>query len=95
MPETFNPMYSGKLLELCNFCVRLPYHSPYHLRPTKNNFRISNLSPLPPLYNHMEKTDFLYFEVEAPNGINLMMFRDILLRHFLQKSEKNIRCIFE
>ena len=23
-----------------------------------------------------EKADFLYFEVEAPNGINLIMFRD-------------------
>ena len=29
-----------------------------------------------PLYNHMEKANFLYFEVEAPNGINLIMFRD-------------------
>ena len=24
----------------------------------------------------MEKADFLYFEVEAPNGIDLIMFRD-------------------
>ena len=29
-----------------------------------------------PSYNYMEKADFLYFEVEAPNGINLIMFRD-------------------
>ena len=29
---------------------------------------------LTPLYNHMEKANFLYFEVEAPNGINLIMF---------------------
>ena len=29
-----------------------------------------------PSYNHMEKADFLYFEIEAPNGINLIMFRD-------------------
>ena len=28
-----------------------------------------------PLYT-MEKGDFLYSEVEAPNGINLTMFRD-------------------
>ena len=28
-----------------------------------------------PLYNHMEKADFLYFEVEDPKGINLIMFR--------------------
>ena len=25
----------------------------------------------------MEKADFLYFEVEDSNGINLIMFRDI------------------
>ena len=29
-----------------------------------------------PSYNHMEKADFSYFEVEAPNGIILIMFRD-------------------
>ena len=29
-----------------------------------------------PSYNNMEKADFLYFEVEATNGINLIMFRD-------------------
>ena len=27
----------------------------------------------------MEKTDFLYFDVEAPNGIDLIMFRDSFL----------------
>ena len=32
--------------------------------------------PSTPSYDHMEKADFLYFEVEAPNGINLIMFRD-------------------
>ena len=26
-----------------------------------------------PLYNHKEKADFLYFEVEAPKGINFIM----------------------
>ena len=31
---------------------------------------------LSPSYNHIEKADFLYFEVEAPNWINLIMFRD-------------------
>ena len=35
----------------------------------------------------MEKADFLYFEVEAPNGINLIMFRDSSVT-FLQKPEK-------
>ena len=28
------------------------------------------------LYNHMEKADFLYFELEAPNEISLIMFWD-------------------
>ena len=27
-------------------------------------------------FNHMEKTDFLYFEVEDSNGINLIMLRE-------------------
>ena len=27
-------------------------------------------------YNHMENANFLYFEVEAPKGINLIMFRE-------------------
>ena len=31
---------------------------------------------LTPSCNHMEKTDILYFEVEALDGINLIMFRD-------------------
>ena len=35
----------------------------------------------------MEKADFLYFEVEVPNGINLSS--GIEAWHFLQKSEKN------
>ena len=30
----------------------------------------------PPLNNHMEKVDFLYFEVEVHNGINLIIFQD-------------------
>ena len=42
-----------------------------------------------PSDNHMEKADFLYFDVEAPNGINLIMFRDSIAWHFLQRSEKN------
>ena len=29
-----------------------------------------------PSFYHMGKADFLYFEVEAPNGINLIMFRN-------------------
>ena len=29
-----------------------------------------------PLYNHMEKADFLNYEFEAPNGISLIMFQD-------------------
>ena len=36
----------------------------------------------------MGKADFLYFEVEAPKGINLIMFWNEAW-HFLQKSEKN------
>ena len=30
----------------------------------------------PPLYNHMGKADFLYFEVEAPKVINLNIVRN-------------------
>ena len=37
----------------------------------KNHLRCGS-----PLYNHMEKADFLYFEVEDPNEINLITFRD-------------------
>ena len=33
------------------------------------------MSPIPS-YNHMEKTDFLYVEVEDPSDINLIMFID-------------------
>ena len=29
-----------------------------------------------PSYNHIQKADFLYFEVEAPYGINIIVFRD-------------------
>ena len=36
----------------------------------------------------MEKADFLYFELEAPNGINLIMFRDSNVTFFCKKSEK-------
>ena len=38
----------------------------------------------------MEKADFLYFEVEAPNGINLIMFWDISVI-FSAKIRKNKR----
>ena len=39
-------------------------------------------------YNHMEKADFLYFEVEASNGIILIMFRDSSVT-FSAKIRKN------
>ena len=42
----------------------------------------------------MEKADFLYFEVEAPNGINLIMFLDNSLT-FSAKIRKKLRCLFE
>ena len=35
----------------------------------------SRLTHLPPSYYHKEKADFSYFEVEAPNGINLICSR--------------------
>ena len=40
-----------------------------------------------PLYNHMEKVDFLYFEFEDSKGDHLIVFRDSSVT-FLQKSEK-------
>ena len=47
-----------------------------------------------PSYNHMEKADFLYFEVEAPNGINLITFRHSSVT-FSAKIRKKIRCVFK
>ena len=41
----------------------------------------------------MEKADFLYFEVEAPNGINLIMFRDSNVT-FSAKNQKKIKVRF-
>ena len=41
-----------------------------------------------PSYYHMGKASFLYFEVETPKGINLIMFRNSNLT-FSAKSEKN------
>ena len=36
----------------------------------------SNTQVFTIFYNYMEKADFLYFEVEAPKGIILIMFTD-------------------
>ena len=41
----------------------------------------------------MEKADFLYFEVEGPNGINLIMFGDSSLTFFC-KNQKKIKVHF-
>ena len=46
-----------------------------------------------PLYIHMEKAEFLYFEVEAPNGINLILFRNSSLT-FSAKIRKKIKVPF-
>ena len=40
-----------------------------------------------PSYYHMGKVDFLYFEVEAPKGIHLIMFRNSSLK-FSAKNQK-------
>ena len=42
----------------------------------------------------MEKADFLYFEVEALNGINVIMFRDTSVT-FSAKIRKTLRCVFD
>ena len=42
----------------------------------------------------MEKADFLYFEVEAPNMINLIMFWDRSVT-FSAKIRKKLRRVFE
>ena len=42
---------------------------------------------------HMEKADFLYFEVEAPNEIHLIMFRDSSLT-FPAKNQKKLKVHF-
>ena len=47
----------------CSFAVRI----------NEGKLLIAFISPL---YNHMEKPDFLYFEFEAPNRISLIVFRD-------------------
>ena len=52
----------------------------------------NNMSPTPS-YNHMEKADFLYFKVEAPSGINLVMFRDSSMT-FSAKIRKKIKVAF-
>ena len=44
-------------------------------------------------YNHMERADFLYFEAEAPNGINLVMFQDISMT-FPAENRKNNGAFF-
>ena len=44
-------------------------------------------------HNYMEKVDFLCFEVEAPNGINLIMFRDSSMT-FSAKNQKKIKVLF-
>ena len=41
-----------------------------------------------PLYYYMEKADFLYFEVEASSGTNLIMFRDSDVTFKTQKKIK-------
>ena len=51
-----------------------------------------------PSNNHMEKAVFSYLEVESPNGINLIMFRDssvTFAKISKKKKKKKIRCIFE
>ena len=43
----------------------------------RHNFACENYIFLTPSYNHMEKADSLYLEVEPPpHGINLIIFRD-------------------
>ena len=49
-----------------------------------------------PLYNHMGKADYLYFEVEPPppgNQLNYVQgeWRDI----FCKNQKKKLRCVFE
>ena len=46
-----------------------------------------------PSYNHIGKAYFLYFEVEAPKGINLVMFRDSNVT-FSAKIRKKIKVRF-
>ena len=41
----------------------------------------------------LDKADFLYFEVKAPNGINLIMLRDSSVT-FSAKNQKNIKVRF-
>ena len=43
---------------------------------TQFSVRSQVFNDITPVYNHMEKVNFLYF-VETPNGISLIMFRDI------------------
>ena len=47
-----------------------------------------------PRKNHIEKADFLYFEVKAPNEANLMTFRESSVT-FSAKIKKKLRCVFE
>ena len=42
----------------------------------------------------MEKADFLYFEFEDPNGINLIMFWDCNVK-FSVKITQKLRFVFE
>ena len=49
----------------------------------------------PPLYNHMEKTDFLYYEFEVPNGtsqLNSVLANSVKFSAKIRK--KKIRCAF-
>ena len=74
----------SKNKHVVNFiCVKMP-------RLSESLFMIGAA----PTYNHMEKADFLYFEVEAPKRINLIMFMDISMT-FSAKIRKRLRCVFQ
>ena len=42
-----------------------------------------------PSYNHTEKADFLYFEVEDPNEISIIMFRESSVTSSAEIRKKN------
>ena len=47
-----------------------------------------------PSYNCMEKADFLFFEVEAPSGINFIIFNGSVTFSEKNKKQQKLRCVF-
>ena len=58
------------------------------------NIHLSKNTDYSPSYNYMEKADLLYFEVEAPNGINVIKLQDRSGTFSAKvRQKKKLRCV--